>query len=326
MRTQSKLTRVYRCLAIAAIAWGSMLNTAQAADDVLKIVVPYSAGGGVDVVTRTLTPTMSEALGETIIVDNRPGASTNIGTEMVVRSDADGKTLLTASNTLASNGALFSKLSFDPATDLVPIGRIGYASLVVVVNADSPYKTLADLIADGKAHPEKLSYGSAGNGSSGHLASELLKVDGGFQALHIPYKGGAAAVNDLLGNRLSFMSINPVEVVAHVQAGKLRALAVMDDKPSSLLPEVPTIVSLGLPDSTATVWWGLVGPKGIPADKVKTLNAALQKALADPEAVKHLADRGVTVVPGSAEDFGTFVTAERTKWTRVIKAADIHAD
>lgn len=292
----------------------------------MQIVVPYAAGGAVDVVTRIVGQKMGEVLGSAVIVENRPGAGSNIGTQAVVRSSPNGNTLLTASNTLASNGALYKNLPFDPATDLVPVGSIGYAPLVVVVSATSPYKKLGELVADAKAHPDKLNYATAGNGSSGHLASELLKHEAGFNAVHVPYKGGSPALTDLLGGRVSFMVINPVEVIAHIQAGRLRALALMDDKPSQLLPNVPTISSLGFPGAAASVWWGLVGPKGVSAERIATLNAALRKSLSDPGVHKRLVDLGVTETPGSAADFGAFVNSERAKWTRVIKDADIHAD
>jgi tripartite-type tricarboxylate transporter receptor subunit TctC len=324
MPTFSTLRR--QLVGAAAACLCTALLPTHAADEVVRIVVPYAPGGGVDVVTRTLAPKIGEVLGATVIVDNRAGASTNLGSELVAKSAPDGLTLLTASNTLASNGALFPKLNFNPATDLVPIGSIGYAGLVVVVNANSPYKTLAELIADGKANPDKLSYGTAGNGSSGHLACELLKTEGNFQALHVPYKGGSPAVTDLLGNRLGLMCINPVEVEAHIKAGKLRALAVMDDKPSPLLPGVPTVGALGLANSTASVWWGLAGPKGMTAAKINAINGALQQALKDPKIAKQLTDRGVSVVAGSPDQFTKFVNAERVKWTRVINAAKIQAD
>lgn len=292
----------------------------------IQIVVPYSPGGGVDIVTRLVGQAMADRLKQTVIVDNRPGAGTNIGMGVAARSAPDGYTLLTASNTLANNGTLYKNLNFDPAKDFVPVGGIGYAPLVVVVPTASPFKTLNDLAAYGKANPDKLSYGSAGNGSSGHLGSELLKKEGGFDALHIPYKGGSQAVTDLTANRLSFVSINPLEVVPHVTAGKLRALAVMDKKPSPLLPSVPTVTSLGLPNSTATVWWGLVAPKGTPPEVVGKLNEALRQALADPAVVKRFAEMGATVTPTSAADFGKFVEAETAKWSQLIKAAGIQAD
>lgn len=292
----------------------------------IRIVVPYAPGGGVDIVTRLVGQKMGEHLKQVVIVDNRPGAGTNIGMSSVAKSDPDGYTLLTASNTLASNGALYKNMTFDPARDFASVGSIGYAPLVVVVPQASPFKSLQDLIAYGKANPDKLSYGSAGNGSSGHLASELLKDEGKFEALHVPYKGGAPAINDLLGERISFMSINPLEVISHIQAGRLRALAVMDKRGSSLLPSVPTVTALRLPGSTATVWWGLVGPKGMPPEIVAKLNGALRQALADPGVIKRMEELGAVTTPSNPAEFETFVANETSKWTKVIRAANIQAD
>jgi tripartite-type tricarboxylate transporter receptor subunit TctC len=317
-------------LALAALFAGLTVPGAQAQDGFpnkpIRIIVPYTPGGGVDIVTRLVSQKMSVLLKQPIIVDNRPGAATNIGMEATARAEPDGYTLLTASNTLASNGALFSNLGFDPARDLVSVGSIGYAPLVIVVPQASPYKTLHELIAYGKANPAKLTYASAGNGSSGHLASELLKSEAGFDALHVPYKGGAPAITDLLGDRISFMSINPLEVIAHIQSGRLRALAVMDKEPTPLLPTVPTVDAMHLPGSSASVWWGLIGPKGMPVETVAKLNSALQQALADPATVKRMGELGATVTPGQPADFDAFVKSETVKWTRIIKAANIKAD
>jgi tripartite-type tricarboxylate transporter receptor subunit TctC len=218
---------------------------AQAADAAypghpITIVVPYSPGGGVDIVTRLVTKKMSDELGQSFVVDNKPGAGTNIGMAFVANAKPDGYTLYTASNTLTANKALYSKLTFDPATAFAAVGKIGEAPLVVVVKQDSPFKTLQDLVQYGRKHPEDLTFGTAGVGSSGHLASELLLRAGKFKALHVPYKGGSPAITDLLGGRLSFMSINPLEVVSHIQAGTLRALAVLNSKGTPLLPELKT--------------------------------------------------------------------------------------
>jgi tripartite-type tricarboxylate transporter receptor subunit TctC len=328
--TPYRLTSICRSVGIALALCASTLATSHAEDAFpnkpIRVIVPYAAGGAVDIVTRLVGEKMAARLKQPIIVDNRPGAGTNIGMSMTAKSPADGYTLLTASNSLASNGALYKNLDFDPAHDLIPVGAIGYAPLVVVVPQASPFKTLPDLIAFGKSNPDKLSYGSAGNGSSGHLASELLKNEGKFDALHVPYKGGMPAITDMIGNRISFMSINPLEVLPHVQAGKLRALAVMDRQPTPLLPAVPTVTSLQLPNTTATVWWGLIGPKGMPADVVSKLNAALREALADPAVGKRLTELGAVATPGSPAEFGKFVEAETAKWTKVIKAANIQPD
>ena len=292
----------------------------------IYVVVPYAPGGGVDIVTRLVSHKMGEKLKQPIIVDNRPGAATNIGMDIVARSKSDGYTLLTASNTLACNPALFSNMTFDPARDLIPIGKIAYAPLVVVVPENSQFRTLQDMIAFGKANPDKLTYGSAGNGSSGHLASELLKSEAGFDALHIPYKGGAPAINDLLGERISFMCINPLEVVSHIKAKKLRPIAAMDKQPISLFPSVPTVTSLRLPGSSASVWWGLVGPKGLSPEIIAKLNSALRSALADPAVVAKMGEMGATVTPSSADEFGVFIKSETVKWSTVIKKANIKAD
>ncbi len=327
-RTSHVLTRLLRACGLAfALAGATAAQGAQAfPDKPIRVVVPYSPGGGVDIVTRLVTQEMAQDLGQPIIVDNRPGAATNIGLEAVARAQPDGYTLLTASNTLAGNAALFSKLPFDPAKDFAAVGAIGYASLVVVVPSDSPHRSLKDLVAYGRAHPDKLTYASAGNGSSGHLASELLKREGKFQALHVPYKGGSPAVTDLLGGRIDFMAINPLEVLPHIQSGKLRALAVLDAKRSPLLPKVPTVVDQGLPDAQAAVWWGLIGPAGMPAPVVQRLNQALRKALADANVRQRMAEMGAELTPGSAADFSRFVAAETIKWERVIKQAGVRAD
>lgn len=291
----------------------------------VTVIVPYSPAGGVDIVTRLVTTPMADFLGQSIVVDNKPGGGTNIGMAAVARSTPNGYTLLTASNTLTTNKALYSKLNFDPATDLIPVGRIGEAPLVVVVNAKSPYKSLAELIAAGKAKTGALSYGTAGVGSSGHMASALLERAGHFKGVHVPYKGGSTAVTDLLGGRLDFMTINPLEVAGHVSSGSLRALAVLNKDGSRLLPKVPTARSQGV-DVQATVWWGLVAPKGTPDAVIQTLNAALNKALGTPAVTQTLAEMGATPIGGTPAQFGSFIKAETQELSEVIRAADIRAD
>lgn len=330
LKTHQQFTILWRGIGMAFALAASSLSPVHAQDvfpsKPIRIIVPYAAGGAVDIVTRLVGQKMAERLKQPVIVDNRPGAGTNIGMSATAKSVADGYTLLTVSNTLASNAALYKNMDFDPGHDLIPVGSIGYAPLVVVVPQTSPFKTLQALIEFGKANPDKLTYASAGNGSSGHLASELLKREGKFEALHIAYKGGSPAITDLLGDRISFMSINPLEVMPHIQAGKLRALVVMDKQGTPLLPSVPTVDSLHLPGSSATVWWGLVGPKGMPTEIVSKLNGALGLALANPAVIKRMGELGATATPGRAAEFGKFVEAETVKWTSVIKAANIKPD
>jgi len=292
----------------------------------IKIVVPYAAGGAVDIVARSIAQPLSEVLKQAVIVDNRPGASANIGMELVAKAAPDGYTLLMASNGIATNMALFSNLAFDGRRDFVPVAKIGYAPLVIVVPAASPAKSLKDLIGMAKAEPGKLTYASAGNGSSGHLAGELLKSATKIDVLHVPYKGGAPAITDLLGDRITFMPINPVEVIAHIRAGKLRALAVASDKRVPLLPDVPTVAEGGLPGYEASVWWGLVAPAKTPPEIVRQLNAETNAALANPAIANKLAELGVVVTAGTPDQFTAFIKSQTELWSGVIKSAGIQPD
>jgi tripartite-type tricarboxylate transporter receptor subunit TctC len=292
----------------------------------VRLVVPYAAGGGVDIVARTVGQKMSALLGQPIVVDNRPGGHTNIGLEAVAKAQPDGYTVLMASNSIATNGSLFPKLPFDPVHDFTPVARVGFAPLVLVVPAKSGPTSLKALIEQAKAKPGSLSYGSAGNGSSGHLASELFKDAAGIDVLHVPYKGGAPAITDLLGERLSFMLINPLEVLPHLKAGTMRALAVASDQRSPLLADVPTMREQGIANANASVWWGLLAPAKTPAAVLKSLNEAANKALADPAVKKQLSQMGVTIVAGTPENFGQFVRSETSTWTGVIRKAGVTAD
>ena len=292
----------------------------------IKIVVPYAAAGAVDIVARTIGQPLAEVLKQPVIVDNRPGASANIGMEMAAKAAPDGYTLLMASNGIATNVALFPHLAFDARRDFASIAKIGYAPLVIVVPASSRAKSLEDLLAMARAEPGKLTYASAGNGSSGHLAGELLKSTAKIDVLHVPYKGGAPAITDLLGERITFMPINPVEVIAHIRGGRLRALGVASDKRFSLLPDVPTVAEAGLPGYEASVWWGLVAPAKTPPEIVRQLNAETNKALANPAIANKLGELGVVVTPGTPEQFTAFIKSQTELWSGVIKSAGIQPD
>jgi len=291
----------------------------------ITVVVPYSPGGGVDTVARIVVQRMAKELGQSMVVENKPGAGTNIGMGFVARAKPDGYTLYAASNTVTTNKALYPDLPFDPMTAFASIGKIGEAPLVVVVNSDSPFQSLQDLIEYGRKHPGELTYGTAGMGSSGHMASELLVRVAAFKAMHVPYKGGTPAVTDLLAGRLSFMAINPIEVVSHVEAGKLRALAVLNKNGTHLLPTVKTAQALGI-DVESTVWWGLLAPAGTPADVIAKLNAALQACLRDPEVEQAMKKRGAAVQPGTPEAFKAFMEKESATLSSLIKEAGIKAE
>ena len=326
MTSPSKLVPLAAAVAALAVIASATALAQHYPDKPVKIIVPYAPGGAVDIVARTVGKPLSEALKQPVIVENKPGASANIGMEAAAKAAPDGYTLLMASNGIATNMALFPNLAFDGRRDFAPVARIGYAPLVIVVPAASPIKSLKDLIAMAKAEPGKLTYASAGNGSSGHLAGELLKSTAKIDVLHVPYKGGAPAITDLLGERISFMPINPVEVIAHIRGGKLRALAVASDRRFSLLPDVPTAAEAGLPGYDASVWWGLVAPARTSPETVRELNAETNNALANADVAKALNDVGVVLTPGTPQQFGAFIEAQTSLWSGVIKSAGIKPD
>jgi tripartite-type tricarboxylate transporter receptor subunit TctC len=292
----------------------------------VHIVVPFPPGGAVDTVSRIVGARLSELLGVQVLTENKPGASANLGAEYVAKSAPDGYTLLLGANGLATNPTLFSHLSFDPLKDFAPVARVGYAPLVLVVPTAFPAKSLQDLIAQARAKPGALNYGSSGNGGSGHLATELLKTMAKFDALHVPYKGGAPALTDLVGGRLSFMLINPLEALPHMNSGRVRALAVSSEKPVAMLPGVPTFGEAGLPGYEASVWWGLVAPAKTPREAVAILTAQTLKALEDQAVRDKLGKLGAVVAPQDAGQFGRFLKSETETWAGVIKATGIKAD
>jgi tripartite-type tricarboxylate transporter receptor subunit TctC len=292
----------------------------------VRIVVPFPPGGAVDTIARVVGQKLGEHLAQPVIVDNRPGASANIGAELVAKSPPDGYTLLMAANGLATNNTLFPKLAFNGIRDFTAVARIGYAPLVLVVHPAFRAKTLGELIALAKAEPGKLTYASAGNGSSGHLAGELFKISAKIDVLHVPYKGGAPAIADLLGERISFMPINPIEALSHIKANRLRVLAVASDRRVGFLPEVSTVGEAGLPGYEASVWWGLVAPANTPREIVTRLNTETGQALGDAAVRGKLTELGVVITPGTPEQFGDFIRAEDARWAGVIKASGITPD
>jgi tripartite-type tricarboxylate transporter receptor subunit TctC len=292
----------------------------------IRIVVPFAAGGAVDVVARAVGQKMADQMGSPVVVDNRPGASANLGAELVAKAAPDGYTLLMGANGLATNVTLFKNLPFDTLRDFAPIARVGYAPLVLVVPPSSPAKSLKELIALAKAQPGSLNYGSAGNGGSGHLATELLRLNTKIDVVHVPYKGGAPALTDLMGARLSFMLINPIEVLSNVKAQRLRALAVASPKRIAMLPDVPTFTEAGVPGYDASVWWGLVAPAKTPKEVVAKLSEEALKALQDEGVKEKLSGLGAVVDPAGPEQFGRFLKDEIEKWAQVIKTSAIQPD
>ncbi|HET7763511.1 MAG TPA: tripartite tricarboxylate transporter substrate binding protein [Burkholderiales bacterium] len=316
------MKRMSWIFALLAAAPAAMAQSAKP----VRIVVPYAAGGAVDVVSRTVGQRMSEQMKSPVVVDNRPGANANLGADLVAKAAADGSTLLMGANGLATNVSLFQNLPFDARRDFAPVGRVGYAPLVLVVSPASPAKSLTELLALARAKPGSLNYGSAGNGSSQHLATELLRIQTGIDVVHVPYKGGAPAITDLMGGRIAFFITNPVEVAANIKAQRLRALAVASPKRIAMLPEVPTFAEAGVPGYEAFVWWGLFAPAKTPHDTVARLSAEMLKALEDAGVREKLSALGAVVDPLGADAFDAFYRAEIEKWAKVVKTSGIQPD
>lgn len=292
----------------------------------LHIIVPYSAGGAVDTLARLTGKALSSRLGQPVIVENKPGGGSNIGLEAAAKAAPDGYTLLMSSNSLATNGHLYSKLPFKPLKDFAAVAQVGYAPLIVAVPASSPDHTLKELLARARAHPGKLNFASSGNGSSSHLAGEALKQLAGVDIVHIPYKGAAPAMTDLISGRTAFMMVNTADSLPFFRSGQLRALAVAGTGRLKLLPDVPTAAQAGLPDYQESVWWGLTAPAKTPEPVIGKLNAAVQSALHDTSFTERLAQLGVIPAPGTPGQFESFIRNESTRAAKVIKAAHITLD
>jgi len=290
-------------------------------------ICPYAAGGNADSRSRQVAKAMSAILGQPIIIDNKAGAGGNIGTEVIARAKPDGYTIGMGNFApLAVNHALFKKLNFDPANDIVPIGLIEKGPLILMVRNDSPYKSVKDIVAAAKATPGKLSYASGGIGGSHHLSGALLENAAGIDLIHAPYKSGAAGATDLMGGQVQMMFEQMYAAMPAIKGGRLRALAITSKTRSPLLPDLPTMAEQGYPAVEVQNWQGLVAPKGIPADLVKVLNAALNKALQDPEVKEKILSQGNEMGGGTPEQFAALIKAEAPRWGKVVRDAKIEPE
>ena len=293
----------------------------------VRWVVPYPPGGGTDVLARTVAEAMRKTLNQTIVVDNRPGASTNIGGQMVASAKPDGYTIMSADNAiLAYNEHLFSKLPFSPEKDFTYVGGISRFPMALVVNPNFEAKDFKEFLAYAKANPGKLNYASPGNGSPHHLAMELFKNRTGTFLTHIPYKGAAPALADVMGGQVPCMFLDLASGLPVIQSGKVRALAIGTAKRVPNLPNVPTLAELGIKDSEVYAFQGILAPKNLPPAIVQRINGDLQKALKDPDVVKRMADFGMEALPGTPEQFHAMARAEAKRWGAVIKSAGVKLD
>ena len=291
----------------------------------VRLIVTFAAGGSPDIIARLMGQWLSERLGQPIIVDNRPGAAGNIGTEIGVRAPPDGYTLLMALSVNAINASVYNNLSFNFMRDTAPVASIASTPLIMEVNPSVPAKTVPEFIAYAKANPGKISMASGGKGAPGHVAGELFKMMAGVDMVHVPYRGDALVLPDLISGQVQvYFGVMPASL-GYIRAGKLRALAVTSATRQEALPDVPTVGEF-LPGFEARGWYGIVVPKATPAEIVGKLNQEINAALADPNMKKRLTDLGVAVFAGSPADFGKFIADETEKWAKVVKFADVKAE
>ncbi len=292
----------------------------------IKVLVPFPAGGTVDFFARTLAPKLSEALGQTVLVENRPGAGGNIATEAVAKAAPDGYTLLMGSEIVAINTSLYSKLNYDPLKDLAPIVLVGTVPNILIINPAVPANNVKELIALGKNKSSNLSYASTGQGTSTHLSTELFKNMTGMEAVHVPYKGGPPAIADLLGGQVNMMFINMPTGIAHVRSGKVKILAVSSKKRVAQLPDVPTVEEAGVKGFVTYAWSGLFAPAGTPREVVARLNNEVVKLLKLPAIREQLAGQGAEAVGDTPEEFGIFMRNEVAQWAHMVRTSGAKVD
>ncbi|MBY0411922.1 MAG: tripartite tricarboxylate transporter substrate binding protein [Burkholderiaceae bacterium] len=292
----------------------------------VKLVVGYAAGGATDVLARLVAQKMGDQLGQPVIVDNRAGANSNVGAEIVVRAPADGYTLYvyTIANTI--NASLYTKLNYDPAKDFEPIGMIAKIPNILVVNPKLPVKTVADYVRYAKESKDGITFASSGSGSSIHLSGEMFKMQSKLNMLHVPYRGSAPAITDLMGGQVESMFDNTPSALPHVQAGKLRALAITSAQRSPLLPDVPTLAESGFPGFDVQSWFAMAAPVGTPRPVIDQLNTALNKVLAAPDVRQRLQELAATPDPGTPEQMRQFAAAEIKRWREVVKESGAKAE
>jgi len=292
----------------------------------IKVIVGYAAGGAVDIVARTIGQSISGSLGQPVVVENKPGAGTNIAVKATITAEPDGYTLMMAANALAANMSLYQPAPFDAERDLVAVSLIGRVPVVIAANPNAPFNTAKQLIDAAKGKPNSIAYGSPGNGSTPHMAIELFARAAGIDLQHIPYRGGTPAITDVIGGQLPLVAVNALEVLPHVKSGKLKVLAVLSPNRSSIFPDVPTIAESGFPGFEASVWYGLVAPAATPKPIVQKLHEEVQKALQTKEVRERMNAVGGEVVPGSSEMFTNLIRSERARYSKLVREANIQPD
>ncbi|WP_341894720.1 tripartite tricarboxylate transporter substrate binding protein [Ferrovibrio terrae] len=293
----------------------------------ITLVVPFTPGGTTDILAREIAHRLQVDLGQTVLIENRAGAGGGLGAEIVARASPDGHTLLMGHiGTLALNPSLYPKLGYDPIRSFAPVALVARVPNILVVNAKSPINTLAELVAAAKARPGSLAYGSGGNGSAAHITTEYLKHVSGVDLLHVPYKGTAPFVTDLIADQIQVGFTGATAVMPQVKAGRLRALAISSARRMRAFPELPTVAESGYAGFDADQWYGIVAPAGTPAAVIARLNATINSALLSPQLQARLDQEGAEAAPASPEKFGSYIAEEIARWRPILKAADVRID
>ncbi|WP_062307558.1 tripartite tricarboxylate transporter substrate binding protein [Polynucleobacter sinensis] len=319
---------IFRILtALLLLALSSTVFAQQYPSRAIKMIVPFPAGGGTDIFARTVGQKLNENFKWTVVPENRPGAGGNLGIEAVANSAPDGYTIgLGQTSNLAINPSLYPKLPYAPSKDLSPIVLVASSPLVIVVSANSPFKTFADIVAAAKGKPDQVTYGSPGNGTVAHLGMELLQKTAGINLQHIPYKGSAQALTDIVGGQIQIYASSVPTAMGQIKDGRLRAIAVTSLKRSASLPETPTIAESGWPGFEAITWFGFVAPAKTPAPIIKELNANINQILKLPEVRTKLMGEGGEILGGTPEQFTALLNKDTARWARVIQDANVKID
>lgn len=322
------MTRTVMLVALCAIVSWSASALAQQPypSRPIRLISPFAPGGGNDILCRTIAPKLTERIKQQVIVDNRPGANGIIGTEVAARSAPDGYTIVLIPSGHAVNASLHRKLPYDSIRDFTPITLVGSSPLILAVHPSLPARNVKQLIALAKAHPEQLTYGSAGIGSSGHLGGALFDALTGTKMVHVPYKGMSLAITDLMSGQVSLVFGTSLSVMPHVRSGRLRAMATTGAQRSPALPDLPTVAGAGVPGYEAGLWYGFVGPARIPAEIVRRLNSEIVAVLKLAEVRERLASQGVDARPSTPEEFGRLLASDLERWAKVVQRAGIRAE
>jgi len=323
-RTTRMLTRLSLACAGALLAWSTQ-SVAQSnfPNRPVRLINPYTPGGSVDLVGRHLAAGLTEIFGQQVLVDNRPGAGTQIGTEAVVRAEPDGYTMLVTSSTISILTSMYKNMRFDPVKDLAPVALTAVSPMILVTHPSLPTKTARELVALAKAQPGKLAGASSGVGTTTHLTLEMFKAQAKVDILHVPYKGGGPAISDLIGGQTQVHFNTPGTLLPHVKVGKLRALGITSPKRADFAPEIPPIAETGVPGFDSTVWYGVYGPKNLPAALLQRWNDAINQYLKTPGAQEHLKRSHMVGSPNTPAQFAEFHKRESDRWNVVVKSAGI---